>query len=177
MCKSTSLLCCPLWVKRGRLLILCLRDHSDLSIYWPTGKCNWFGLFSPSYATTSNLLSLVEKINDTINLSATGMNHQVVDKSRVHHFILGVETGTQVSPGNENNQPLVRSPAPNLFQRTFNTRDSITSTAKQTAPHLLKKNRLKAKQSIIFLGGLPSSKITLLQCKIRSGIFPSISSN
>lgn len=110
MCKSTCLLHCPLWVKKERLLISHLKDRSDLSIYWPTGRCNWFGLFSPSYATTSNRLSLAEKINDTINLSAVGRNHEVVDKIHVHNFKLGVETRTQVSPWKREQPALGPSP-------------------------------------------------------------------
>ena len=167
MYRATGVFHCPLWVKRDRFLILCLRDHPDLSIYWPTGRCKWFGLLSPSYATISNCFSLGEKNNDAIDLSAVGTNLPNDRQESCSRFHLGCSTKPWVSPW-KRQQWALRHPPRCLTSRSkpFPKEGSTQETRPLARPgkqlfHLLKK-KLKVTQNVIFLRGLPASKIMLL---------------
>lgn len=99
--------------------------------------------------------------------------YQVADKSPVHAVIMGIAQGHRSALGKESNQPFVLHPsiwppAPSLFQRKLNTRDSAISKAGQTAPLSIKKNK-KLHKVLFFLEVYPPLKSCYYNAKLDLG--------
>lgn len=158
VCESTGLFPGPLWHKGDRFVVWCLRAHSDLSALGGVPELG----FSPCH--TSNCSSLGEKINDTINLSATEMNPLRSSQESWSPFHLGSALGKD-SDWPFVLHPSIWPPTARVFQRRFSTRDSAISKARQTTSLSIK----EVTQSVIFLGGPPPSKSCYYNAKLDVG--------